>query len=199
MSALGRFAILMTILGTALYLLPERSLESFSLDEYEHIQPLEEFHVEFLDESEFLVKIDPKEFDCMRMNMYYEARNQRTDDAYAAVGYTVLNRMENRRYPNTVCGVVQQARRDSNGNIIRHKCQFSWFCDGKSNTPNLANVIERRAWERAGRLAEAVMRGEIENPIGNATMYHATYVSPYWRKAYDRVATIETHIFYQEA
>lgn len=198
MSALGRFAILLTILGVAIYHLPERPLETFDLNEYEHIQSLEEFHVEILDEEDFLVKIDPKEFDCMRTNMYYEARNQRTDEAYAAVGFTVLNRIENRRYPKTVCEVVQQAHRDSRGNPIRHKCQFSWFCDGKSNTPNLTNVIERRAWERAGRLAEAVMRGDIENPIGNATMYHAHYVSPYWRKAYARVATIESHIFYQE-
>lgn len=156
--------------------------------------PIAEFPIPLIEDA--LVELDPVEFECMRTNMFFEARNQRTDAAFTAVGFTVLNRVDHKRYPDTICGVVQQARRDSKGNTIRNKCQFSWFCDGKPDEPNLNNIVERRAWERAGELAAAVMRNEVDNPIGRATMYHATYVSPYWRTAYTRVAQVESHIFY---
>jgi len=135
---------------------------------------------------------------CMALNMYFEARNEDTDDAMIAVGYTVLNRVESERYPDTICDVVFQARRDSHGNPIRNKCQFSWACDGKSDEVDTDNVLERKAWERAVTLAEQVMERKVDNPIGNATMYHATYVRPYWRRAYTQVAKVESHIFYQQ-
>lgn len=163
--------------------------------------------------EDFLVEVDPEEFECMRLNMYYEARNQRTDKAYIAVGYTVLNRVEDEQYPDSVCEVIQQARRDENGLPIRNKCQFSWYCDGKDDVPDLTitirlkngktkvvpNTIEQAAWDRATELAMQVLRREVDNPVGDAVMYHATYVSPYWKKAYSRVAQIETHIFYSKA
>ena len=192
MTAFGRFATLI-VAAIALYITFNRDTAPEYTD-ISHIKPLVE--TIFIDPADFLVSIDEAEFECMRTNMYYEARNQKTDKAYIAVGYTVLNRVESKRYPDSICDVVQQARRDTNGNTIRNKCQFSWYCDGKPDVPNLDNVLERRAWERAGELAAAVMRSEVDNPIGNATMYHATYVSPYWKTAYKKVATIETHIFY---
>ena len=163
-----------------------------------HIIPLFEGEVILIEPENFLVQIDERDFECMRTNMYFEARNQKTDESFIAVGYTVLNRVASKRYPNSVCDVVYQARRDSNDNPIRNKCQFSWACDGKPDVPNLKNVLEQRAWERAGELAAAVLRNEVDNPVGNATMYHATYVSPYWKTAYTKVATIETHIFYSQ-
>lgn len=157
-------------------------------------QPMVEMPIPLIEDA--MVELDKAEFECLRTNMYFEARNQRTDNAFIAVGYTVLNRVSDPRYPNTICGVVQQARRDSSGNVIRNKCQFSWFCDGKPDIPNLNHPIERKAWERATEMAALVMRNEVDNPIGRATMYHATYVSPHWKKAFTVVAQIETHIFY---
>lgn len=151
-----------------------------------------------VDAEDFLVEVDLDEFECMRLNMYYEARNQRTDDAFIAVGYTVLNRVEDQQYPDSVCEVITQARRDKNGAPIRHKCQFSWYCDGKGDTPNLNNPIEQAAWDKATKLAIQVLRREVDNPVGNAVMYHATYVSPHWKKAYSKVIQIESHIFYSK-
>ena len=47
--------------------------------------------------------------------------------------------MEHASYPDDVCGVIYQAKYRENwkGNMIpiRHQCQFSWFCDGKSDEP----------------------------------------------------------------
>lgn len=192
----GRFAILIAALGVSFFAYQNPSqpelLDISSIpviNEYDLPTPI-------LEVEDVLVQLDSKEFACMRDNMYYEARNQRSDAAFIAVGYTVLNRVDSKRYPNSICGVVTQAKRDTSGKPLRHKCQFSWYCDGKTDAPNLTNIIERRAWERANELAAQVMRNEVDNPIGRATMYHATYVSPYWKSAYQKVATIETHIFY---
>lgn len=145
------------------------------------------------------VKINQKQLDCLAVNLYFEARNQKTDTAMAAVGYTVLNRVASKGYPNSVCGVVYQGRKLANGNYVRHKCQFSWVCDGAPDVPSNKNKIEIEAWLRAREVAMQVLKGTIDNPVGNATMYHATYVNPYWRKAYSMVAKIEDHIFYEKA
>ena len=143
------------------------------------------------------IMVDNKDLECMATNMYFEARNQNTDEAMAAVGYIVLNRVAAKRYQNTVCGVVYEGKRRS-GQYVRNKCQFSWVCDGTSNVVRPHNVIERDAWERSKRIAYGVLSRTIDNPIGSATMYHATHVSPYWMNAYDMVVQIEDHIFYQE-
>ena len=135
----------------------------------------------------------------MALNMYFEARNQDTIEAMAAVGFTVLNRVATSRYPNTICGVVYQGQRDSNGNYVRNRCQFSWVCDGKADVPNMRHTVEAKAWEKANAVAIQVITGAIDNPVGNATMYHATYVRPYWAESYSLVAQVEDHIFYEKA
>ena len=53
----------------------------------------------------------------------------------------VLNRVNDDRFPNTICEVVKQGPtrkswKDPTVKIpIKHRCQFSWFCDGKSDNP----------------------------------------------------------------
>ena len=135
---------------------------------------------------------------CLQQNIYFEARNQSTEGK-VAVAWVTLNRMESKRYPDTICGVVKQGHKDSKGNLIRHKCQFSWYCDGKSDKIS-SNVIEQRAWEDAGLVSEVVLldwaRGKA-SPVKEATMYHAEYVDPFWSSSYDVVAKVDSHIFYQ--
>ena len=146
-----------------------------------------------------VVEVDERQLECMALNMYFEARNQNTTEAMAAVGYTVLNRVATSRYPNTICGVVYQGKRDRNGNYVRNRCQFSWVCDGKADVPNTRHPGEVEAWEKANEVALQVLTGAIDNPVGNATMYHATYVRPYWANSYSLVAQVEDHIFYEKA
>lgn len=135
---------------------------------------------------------------CLQQNIYFEARNQSVEGK-VAVAWVTLNRMESGRYPDTICGVVKQGHKDSNGNMIRNKCQFSWYCDGKSDKVS-SNVLEQRAWEDAGLVAEVVLldwaRGQT-SPVEEATMYHAEYVDPFWSSSYEVVAKVDSHIFYQ--
>ena len=73
---------------------------------------------------------------CLQLNLYHEARGSSLADQ-AAVADVVLNRVESNSYPNTVCGVVKQARMSPwwksvhNKDVpLKNKCQFSWFCFG---------------------------------------------------------------------
>lgn len=141
--------------------------------------------------------VDAVELDCLSKNLYFEAGNQKSDTAMLAVGYTVINRVNAKQYPDDVCGVVYQGRKTAKGNYVKHQCQFSWVCDGKRDVPNTKNFAERKAWARAQRVAYGVLTKRARNPIGKSTMYHATYVNPYWVKAYKRVVQIESHIFYK--
>ena len=52
------------------------------------------------------------EVQCMALNIYYETRNSSLADNYA-VADVVLNRVEDTRYPNTICEVVKQGRQDA--------------------------------------------------------------------------------------
>ena len=44
---------------------------------------------------------------CLALNMYWEAKNQ-SMIGQLAVGQVVMNRVEDSRFPNTVCEVVYQ-------------------------------------------------------------------------------------------
>lgn len=135
---------------------------------------------------------------CMALNIYHEARDGSVL-GQRAVAMVTLNRVESQRYPDDVCSVVYQANRDSNGNIIRHQCQFSWFCDGKSDRPNTENVIEARAWELAQEIAIEMIvdYGTMEDFTEGSTMYHADWVNPYWADDYEFVTRIDDHLFYR--
>ena len=60
---------------------------------------------------------------CLATAMYFEARGE-PQDGQMAVGRVILNRVSDRAYPSTVCGVVYQSANRRNG------CQFSFACDG---------------------------------------------------------------------
>ena len=72
---------------------------------------------------------------CMSLNIYYEARGEGWKGK-SAVAHVVKNRVKHPKYPNTICGVVLEAKlwKDK---PIREMCQFAWYCDGKSDQPQL--------------------------------------------------------------
>ena len=128
------------------------------------------------------------EITCLAQNIYFEARSEPTD-GMLAVGHVVLNRVANKRFPDTVCEVVRQG-----GEQRRHRCQFSWWCDGRSDQP-----VNQVAWDAARLIAWFVYNGQTVDPTGGALWYHADYVSPYWREAYIAGPQIGRHIFYLNA
>jgi len=138
----------------------------------------------------FKAKAD--EVECLALNIYHEARNQPTAGKLA-VAQVTLNRVKHDRFPNTICGVVYQGYY-LNNNPIKHKCQFSWWCDGKSDKPK-----EIESWNYALMLARHMHEGFFDNidVVKDATHYHAVYVKPCLTKAKRQVKVIAEHIFYK--
>jgi len=138
----------------------------------------------------------PQEY-CMALNVYYETRGSSLADSFAVTD-VVLNRVEDTRYPNTVCEVVYQGLKDNNGNMRRNKCQFSWYCDGKADLPQ-----NEEEWKRAQSIAWAILKWDQFRGISEgATHYHAHYVNPRWnrsRKGFSitRLGRIGAHIYYR--
>ena len=60
-----------------------------------------------------------REIECLALNSYYESRGE-SRAGQVAVAQVVLNRLESERFPNTICGVVQQGPTYKNwkGNIL---------------------------------------------------------------------------------
>ena len=133
-----------------------------------------------------------EEFDCLVLNSYFEARNQ-SSNGQMAVTNVVLNRMKDNRYPNTACEVIKQAKYHSNGAIVRHKCQFSWFCDGKSDDPKNIKQYQRMLNFSLTMLSNSYILVDITD---GALFYHADYVKPSWAKTKHRTTEIGDHIFY---
>ena len=98
-----------------------------------------------------------------------------------------MNRVADPRYPGAICAVVfQNANR-------RHRCQFSFACDGKSD-----RARDARAWQSAVRLARLFHTGPLRDLTAAATHYNADYVAPYWAGQLDRTVKIGRHQFYRE-
>ena len=131
---------------------------------------------------------------CLALNTYHEAKNQ-SMIGQVATAQVVMNRVADSRYPNTVCEVVKQGPKYKGSDVpVRHKCQFSWFCDGKSDEPKR----DSKEWFKAQDYARIVLSGRIALDVTEgATHYHATYVRPSWAKTKTRTTRIEKHIFYR--
>ena len=131
---------------------------------------------------------------CLALNTYHEAKNQ-SMIGQVATAQVIMNRVADRRYPNTVYEVVKQGPKYKGSDVpVRHKCQFSWFCDGKSDEPKK----DSKEWRMAQEYARIVLSGRIVLDVTEgATHYHATYVKPSWAKTKTRTTRIESHIFYR--
>ena len=141
---------------------------------------------------------DNKQLLCIAQNIYWEARNQ-PFRGMVAVGQVTMNRVKDKRFPDTPCEVVEQGptkpswKDPSIEYPVRHRCQFSWYCDGKSDEPK-----NKTAWEKSRKYAsDFYIYSKYIGITEGATHYHATYVRPYWAPTLDRITRIGSHIFYR--
>jgi len=125
------------------------------------------------------------QWQCLSEAIYFEARGESLR-GQIAVAEVILNRVDSGLYPNSVCKVVHQGSKNMNA------CQFSYNCDGKPE-----KITERGAFERAGKIARAMLDGQPRTVTGGATHYHATYVKPRWARKLVRTAVVDEHVFYR--
>jgi spore germination cell wall hydrolase CwlJ-like protein len=129
-----------------------------------------------------------KQLDCLTRNIYWEAASE-PFEGKVAVAQVTLNRVEDGRFANTVCGVVYQ----KNVFYERVVCQFSWFCEGNHKI----RAVHKPMWQESELVAKKVLLEDFRLPsMKNALYYHADYVNPNWRKP--KIDQIGRHIFYGE-
>jgi spore germination cell wall hydrolase CwlJ-like protein len=132
---------------------------------------------------------------CLATAIYFEARGEPTV-GQIAVGQVVMSRVDDHRYPDNICDVVKEGYYYSwNTNIpIPDKCQFSFWCDGKSE-----EITDHEAYEWAEEISWGLIEGTLNiiDLTDGATHYHAYYVQPSWSERFIQTVRINDHIFYR--
>lgn len=177
------FLIMLVLVAVSI---PVTKMEQTLQDQEETLERIEEA-IEFEQ-----IKIQQDELNCLAQNIYWESRNQ-SDKGRVAVAQVTMNRVNDPRFPSTICGVVKQTKYYPSGRIDLHSCQFSWYCDGMSDEP-LKN--EMKVWEKSLVLAEDFLLNRPTDRTNGALWYHSVKVNPDWAESYFRVTIIEDHIFY---
>lgn len=125
------------------------------------------------------------QWNCLTEALYFEARGE-TAKGLFAVAEVILNRVDSPRFPNSVCGVVNQ------GTGRKFACQFTYTCDGRPE-----NIHEPASWERMGKVARLMLDGGGRPLTHGATYYHTTAVKPKWSRSFERTAKYGVHLFYR--
>ena len=138
---------------------------------------------------------------CLALNAYWEARNQ-SYEGMIAVNQVVMNRVASDIYPNDICKVVFQGPtraswKDPDKKYpVKNRCQFSWYCDGKSDE---VRNKDHDAWKQAVRSSLQVMHNAHDDLVDGALWYHADYIKePKWTKEMKRTTVVDNHIFYKK-
>jgi len=127
-------------------------------------------------------ELDANSQHCTALAMYWEARGEGRK-GMLAVGSVVLNRVEDHRFPDSACDVVYQGGETP-------PCQFSWWCDGKSDRPTDATL-----WSASLELAGELLTARLEDPTHGALFFHNRSIKPPWRRM--RTTEIGNHVFYR--
>ncbi|WP_286134839.1 cell wall hydrolase [Neptunicoccus cionae] len=124
------------------------------------------------------------EWACLTEALYFEARGE-SFKGIAAVAEVIVNRKNSKRFPNTVCGVINQGVGGKPG------CQFSYKCDGHAEV-----YREKGAYARVAKIAKLMLEGRLAKVTGGALFYHTKAVKPRWSRKFRRTASVGAHFFY---
>ena len=171
-------------------------------------------------EVESGVSVNETELKCMAENIYFEGRAEPMMGKIA-IGHVVMNRIEDERFPGTICDVVHQgpvreswktkkdptlAKEDRIYYPRKHRCQFSWWCDGQKDiiwaTYMSGEVIPENmtAWRDSIHVALFVMNKDYRmDPTHGAVFYYNPHIAnPNWGMIYNETAMIGNHRFMKD-
>ncbi len=122
----------------------------------------------------------------MALTLYWEARREGRS-GMIAVGAVVLNRVAHKGFPKSVCKVVFEGGETP-------PCQFSWWCDGKSDRPR-----EATAWDQALQVARVLLGSgyRLSDPTNGALYFHSTSIAVPWNVKRQRTVQIGRHVYYR--
>jgi spore germination cell wall hydrolase CwlJ-like protein len=121
---------------------------------------------------------------CLARSIYWEAKGGESADM-EAVANVVMNRLGHEGFPGTVCEVVKQGSE-------KHACQFSWWCDGRSD-----KVDEDAPYTIAKEIARKALNKQLTDRTHGAMYFHARKVKPGWAKKYIKTAETGEFLFYK--
>lgn len=124
--------------------------------------------------------VPTSEQDCLASAVYFEARGEQIE-GQLAVAEVVLNRVASKRYPDTICEVVEQP------------WQFS-FVNATGSIPEADRTS--KSWKKAVAISTIALNKLAAEVSEDVLWYHADYVAPSWGKSMDREKKVGLHIFY---
>ena len=125
-------------------------------------------------------ELSDQEQDCLASAVYFEARGEKIE-GQLAVAEVVLNRVASKKYPNTICEVVEQP------------WQFS-FVNATGKIPEADR--SSKSWKKAVAISTIALDKLAAEVSEDVLWYHADYVAPSWGKRLDREKKVGVHIFY---
>lgn len=147
--------------------------------EYEESIP----YTSYAEMYSLLTKHEKQQVDCLAMNMYREAGVE-SEEGKIAVGLVTMNRVKSKRFPSTVCKVVNQ----KTGEV----CQFSWKC-AEGLPP-----VDKGIYNYTKEIAVRVFLGHhvMKDITDGAMFFHAKYIDPSWTTL-KKTVVVGQHVFYK--
>ena len=121
---------------------------------------------------------------CLARTIYWEARGT-SQEGMEAIANVVMNRLGHAGFPSTICGVVKQGHEQGS-------CQFSWWCDGKSD-----HAKEDEAYAIAKEIARRALNLELPDRTDGAMYFHQRKSTPSWAGEYINTAEVAGFVFYK--
>ena len=121
---------------------------------------------------------------CLARTIYWEARGI-GQAGMGAVANVVMNRLGHAGFPKTICGVVKQGHEQG-------ACQFSWWCDGKSD-----QAKDDESYAIAKEIARKALNLQLPDVTGGALYFHHGDATPSWSKEYIKTVEVAPFVFYK--
>lgn len=144
---------------------------------------------EAIEEARLAIIFDAKEVTCLATAMYHEARGEALEGK-AAVAWAVVNRRDQTSWPDTICRVVYQKGRNSEGVMIG---QFAWSVDNP-------RIHEREAYEVVHAIAKDLYHNytTMVDPTGGSQYFLSEGIYPRWVRGFEETLDIGGHKFYRD-
>jgi len=127
--------------------------------------------------------VSQKDMHCLAKNIYHEAGIEERPGKIA-VAQVTLNRLQTKRWGNSICAVVYA------------KAQFSWTLEKKKRWSQPKGEL----WNESVAVAQEFVLGKRVKGIEKSKFYHTDYINkPSWTKTMVQVKQIGQHIFYSES
>ena len=121
---------------------------------------------------------------CLARTIYWEARGEGAA-GMEAIASVVMNRLGHEGFPSTICEVVMQGHE-------RGACQFSWWCDGRSD-----DAKEDQSYAIAKEIARRALNLQLTDRTGGALYFHQRKVTPSWGGEYIKTGEVAGFVFYK--